>query len=90
VCFCTGIFPSQGKNYLDACILFILLKFCPCLEKLFPKTAGLIPICLNRFRNFPDGNDFLNVLKEAGFKNCVSNPLTMGIASIYKAQKIEN
>lgn len=36
---------------------------------------------------FPDGEDFLNVLKEVGYKNVSCKPLTFGISSIYTAQK---
>lgn len=36
---------------------------------------------------FPDGDDFLAILKEAGYKNVSCKPLTFGISSIYIAQK---
>lgn len=36
---------------------------------------------------FPDGDDFLTILKEAGYKNVSCKPLTFGISSIYIAQK---
>ncbi len=36
---------------------------------------------------FPDGEDFLAILKEIGFKNVSCKPLTFGISSIYIAQK---
>lgn len=36
---------------------------------------------------FPDGDDFLAILKETGFKNVSCKPLTFGISSIYIAQK---
>ena len=36
---------------------------------------------------FPDGEDFLAILKEVGFKNVSCKPLTFGISSIYIAQK---
>ena len=38
-------------------------------------------------RAFPDGNDFLERLKESGFKNTTWKPLTFGISSIYTGQK---
>ena len=38
-------------------------------------------------REFPSGKDFLNILKEIGFKNCKCIPLTLGISSIYLAEK---
>ena len=36
---------------------------------------------------FPDGNDFLNILNKAGFKNTSSISLLFGIASIYTGKK---
>jgi demethylmenaquinone methyltransferase / 2-methoxy-6-polyprenyl-1,4-benzoquinol methylase len=36
---------------------------------------------------FPDGNDFIKILHETGFKNTACKPLTFGISSIYSAQK---
>ncbi|MDH5602653.1 MAG: bifunctional demethylmenaquinone methyltransferase/2-methoxy-6-polyprenyl-1,4-benzoquinol methylase UbiE [Cyclobacteriaceae bacterium] len=38
-------------------------------------------------RAFPDGNEFIEKLKEAGFKNTTWKPLTFGISSIYTGQK---
>jgi demethylmenaquinone methyltransferase/2-methoxy-6-polyprenyl-1,4-benzoquinol methylase len=36
---------------------------------------------------FPDGTDFVAILKNTGFKNVACKPLTFGISSIYTAQK---
>jgi demethylmenaquinone methyltransferase/2-methoxy-6-polyprenyl-1,4-benzoquinol methylase len=36
---------------------------------------------------FPDGDAFMNILKEVGFKNISCEPLTFGISSIYISQK---
>ncbi len=36
---------------------------------------------------FPDGENFMNILKEVGFKNISCKQLTFGISSIYSAQK---
>ncbi|MBX2946363.1 MAG: bifunctional demethylmenaquinone methyltransferase/2-methoxy-6-polyprenyl-1,4-benzoquinol methylase UbiE [Cyclobacteriaceae bacterium] len=36
---------------------------------------------------FPDGEDFLRILKAIGYKNVSCKPLTFGISSIYTAQK---
>jgi len=38
-------------------------------------------------REFPSGEDFLKILNEIGFKNCKCIPLTLGISSIYLAEK---
>ncbi len=36
---------------------------------------------------FPDGGDFIKILKDTGFKNTACKPLTFGISSIYIGQK---
>ena len=36
---------------------------------------------------FPDGEDFLNVLRKSGFKDSKAIPVSFGIASIYVARK---
>ena len=36
---------------------------------------------------FPYGNDFISLMKKAGFKNCERFPLPMGIVTIYKGIK---
>ncbi len=69
---------------------FYFTRVLPLLGRIVSQNNRAYSYLPESVRNFPDGDDFLNVLKAAGFKNCISNPLTMGIASIYKAQKIEN
>lgn len=36
---------------------------------------------------FPDGDNFIAILQETGFKNTACKPLTFGVSSIYTAQK---
>jgi demethylmenaquinone methyltransferase/2-methoxy-6-polyprenyl-1,4-benzoquinol methylase len=36
---------------------------------------------------FPDGNDFLAILKKIGYQQPTCLPLTFGVASLYRAQK---
>ena len=36
---------------------------------------------------FPEGQNFLNVMKKVGFKNEKDRPLTFGISSLYTAVK---
>lgn len=78
----------RGKLF-GSLFSFYFTKVLPLLGRIISQNNRAYSYLPESVRNFPDGEDFLNVLKEAGFKNCISNPLTMGIASIYKAQKIE-
>lgn len=38
-------------------------------------------------QSFPDGNDFLEILENVGFKNTSCKPLTFGISTIYIGKK---
>ncbi len=38
--------------------------------------------------SFPDGEDFINLMIKAGFKNCVFKPLSFGIATLYEGEKL--
>jgi demethylmenaquinone methyltransferase/2-methoxy-6-polyprenyl-1,4-benzoquinol methylase len=43
---------------------------------------------LNRtIETFPSGDDFLAIMRAAGFENTVATPLTFGIASIYQGDR---
>ncbi len=37
--------------------------------------------------NFPDGEDFMNILRKVGFASVIQRPLTFGIATIYCGKK---
>ena len=37
---------------------------------------------------FPEGNDFINILKKTGFQSTHFVPLTFGVSSIYTGKKI--
>jgi demethylmenaquinone methyltransferase/2-methoxy-6-polyprenyl-1,4-benzoquinol methylase len=36
---------------------------------------------------FPDGEDFLNELRQVGFKNARQHRMTLGVATLYIAEK---
>jgi demethylmenaquinone methyltransferase/2-methoxy-6-polyprenyl-1,4-benzoquinol methylase len=36
---------------------------------------------------FPDGDDFVNILRKAGFLSITRRPLTFGVATIYRGEK---
>jgi demethylmenaquinone methyltransferase/2-methoxy-6-polyprenyl-1,4-benzoquinol methylase len=59
-------------------------------NQLLPKAGGLVSGDLAAYRYlpesvnaFPDGNSFLEVISDAGFRNCRFRRLTLGIATIY-------
>lgn len=59
----------------------------PFIGKLFSKDSSAYTYLPESVNAFPDGQDFLNVLKKAGFTETKVFPLTFGIASIYIAKK---
>lgn len=59
----------------------------PFIGKLFSKDSSAYTYLPESVNAFPDGQDFLNVLKKAGFTETNVFPLTFGIASIYIAKK---
>jgi demethylmenaquinone methyltransferase/2-methoxy-6-polyprenyl-1,4-benzoquinol methylase len=59
----------------------------PAIGKIFSKDSSAYSYLPESVNAFPDGEDFLNVLRKAGFKNAKALPQTFGIASIYIADK---
>lgn len=59
----------------------------PTVGKLFSKDNSAYSYLPESVNAFPDGDDFLNVLKKAGFTSTKARPVTFGIASIYFAKK---
>lgn len=59
----------------------------PFIGKLFSKDSSAYTYLPESVNAFPDGEDFLNVLKKAGFTSTKAIPVTFGIASIYFAKK---
>lgn len=83
-------FSRPRGRFFGGLYFFYFTKILPLLGRIISKDSRAYSYLPESVRSFPDGDDFLDVLKTAGFDNCTSDPLTMGIASIYKAQKIEN
>lgn len=74
-------FPmKQGYNFYFKYIL-------PQIGKIVSKDNAAYTYLPESVQAFPDGEDFLTVLKKVGFKNTQCKPLTFGISSIYIGQK---
>ncbi|MDN3669601.1 bifunctional demethylmenaquinone methyltransferase/2-methoxy-6-polyprenyl-1,4-benzoquinol methylase UbiE [Echinicola jeungdonensis] len=74
-------FPfKQGYNFYFKYIL-------PRVGKLVSKDNAAYTYLPESVQAFPDGSDFLDVLKNVGFKNTKCKPLTFGISSIYMGEK---
>jgi demethylmenaquinone methyltransferase/2-methoxy-6-polyprenyl-1,4-benzoquinol methylase len=59
----------------------------PAIGRLVSKDKAAYSYLPASVKAFPDGVDFLNILKDSGFTNNSQKPLTFGIASIYTAVK---
>jgi demethylmenaquinone methyltransferase / 2-methoxy-6-polyprenyl-1,4-benzoquinol methylase len=59
----------------------------PNMGKLFSKNRGAYQYLDESIRKFPEGQDFVNILDNLGFINTQYKPLSLGICSIYCAEK---
>jgi len=59
----------------------------PLVGRIFSKDSSAYTYLPESVQAFPDGEDFLAVLRKAGFKDAKAIPVTFGIASIYVALK---
>ena len=75
------VFPVKQLFY------FYFHYVCPLIGKWFSKDSRAYTYLPESVDSFPEGNDFVVKLKEAGFQNIQCKPLTFGIASIYTGYK---
>ena len=74
-------FPmKQGYQFYSRFIL-------PVIGRIFSKDQRAYSYLPESVQAFPDGEDFLSVMKKCGFSDVRWQPLTFGIASIYTGRK---
>jgi demethylmenaquinone methyltransferase/2-methoxy-6-polyprenyl-1,4-benzoquinol methylase len=66
---------------------FYFKRICPFIGKLFSKDNRAYTYLNESVVAFPDGEAFLDILKNLGYVNCRQKTLTFGIATIYTAEK---
>ena len=73
---------------------FIRALHCFYLRHVLPRVGGWISGDREAYRYlnttieaFPYGEDFLDLVREAGFSDCTVTPLTMGIATLYEGRR---
>ena len=59
----------------------------PGIGRLISKDKSAYKYLPESVQEFPSGQDFLNELSAAGFKDCICKTLTFGVSSIYMARK---
>ncbi|WP_426492274.1 bifunctional demethylmenaquinone methyltransferase/2-methoxy-6-polyprenyl-1,4-benzoquinol methylase UbiE [Hymenobacter sp. 102] len=66
---------------------FYFKNILPVFGKLISKDRAAYTYLPESVQAFPDGQDFLTILRKVGFTSPAWQPLTFGISSIYTAQK---
>jgi demethylmenaquinone methyltransferase/2-methoxy-6-polyprenyl-1,4-benzoquinol methylase len=66
---------------------FYFRSILPKLGKLISSDPAAYTYLPESVRAFPDGKDFISILRSVGFKNTTCRALTFGISSIYTGQK---
>lgn len=85
---CMVVEFSKPRNYLfKQAYWFYSTKILPLIGKLVSKDSSAYTYLPESVKAFPDGEDFLKVYREAGFKETRALPLTFGICSIYIGKK---
>lgn len=85
---CLVVEFSKPKNYFfKHAYWFYSTKILPLIGKLISKDRSAYTYLPESVKAFPDGEDFLQVYREAGFKETRAVPLTFGICSVYIGKK---
>ncbi len=85
---CMVVEFSKPRNYFfKQAYWFYSTKILPLIGKLISKDQSAYTYLPESVKAFPDGEDFLKVYREAGFKETRAVPLTFGICSVYIGKK---
>ena len=80
-------FSSPQKSPFKQLYNFYFTRILPRVGRLVSKDMEAYTYLPDSVSTFPSGNDFTEILEDAGFNNTRSIPLTFGIASIYTGEK---
>ena len=79
---------SKPKNaVINSLYHFYSERICPLIGKIISKDKAAYSYLHESVEAFPEGNNFLTIFSEAGFKNATCKPLTFGVVSIYTGNK---
>lgn len=85
---CLIIEFSKPKNVIFKNLYwFYSTRILPVIGKLISKDRSAYTYLPESVKAFPDGEDFLKVYRQAGFKEVKAIPLTFGICSVYLGTK---
>ncbi|SHF63880.1 demethylmenaquinone methyltransferase [Mariniphaga anaerophila] len=80
-------FSLPRNKVFRSLYFFYFLKVLPWLGRFVSKDERAYTYLPESVREFPCGEDFARILEKTGFEKCKWVPQTMGIATIYEAQK---
>ena len=80
-------FSTPTGRFFGPIYAFYFRRILPVIGGLVSGSRASYQYLPNSVREFPDGDEFLNLLREAGFANPLSTRLTLGIATIYTGIK---
>jgi demethylmenaquinone methyltransferase/2-methoxy-6-polyprenyl-1,4-benzoquinol methylase len=66
---------------------FYFKRVCPLIGKVFSRDNRAYTYLNESVNAFPDGDDFLNIMRKLGYNQCTRTSLTFGIATIYTGKK---
>ncbi len=79
---------SHPKNkIIQSVYRFYSSRILPVLGKRISRNETAYQYLHDSVEAFPSGNDFLNILKQAGFAETKSTPLTFGVVTVYTGRK---
>lgn len=81
-------FSKPKKFPLNYIFNFYFKNILPIVGKIISKDKEAYAYLPESVQKFPDGKDFLNIMKEVGFSNLKQIPLTFGIVSVYIGKKL--
>ena len=79
---------SRPKNALVKPFYNLYMKkVSPNIGKMFSKNKDAYAYLDESIQKFPEGENFVNILKKVGYQNIINKPLSLGICSIYCGSK---
>ena len=80
-------FSHPENKIIKSVYHFYSSRILPVLGKKISKNETAYQYLHDSVEAFPSGNDFLNILKQAGFRETKSTSLTFGVVTIYTGRK---
>ncbi len=80
-------FSKPRKFPIKQIYNFYFLNILPLIGKLISKDASAYTYLPESVQEFPDGQEFLDIMIKTGYKNVKQYPVSFGIASIYWGEK---